>query len=144
MERPGGSQFGAGIQNTGGDHRHAEITRTAGRRVKDGVQTELAEGADHSSDMAVGKRPQDLERVGWRGNGGSAFENLAQRGDLLGRPVGDIGESAVVNFAVFAEGLAQQDGGRRAAVGDDRHVHVDMIARIIRNGKGIIIIYMTT
>ena len=61
------------------------------------------------------------------GNGSGAFENLAQSGDLFRRPVGNVGESAVVNLAILAKGLAQQDGGGRTTVGNDRHVHVDMI-----------------
>ena len=87
MERPRGSQFGTGVNNAGGNHRDRQITRMAGGGVDDRVQSKLAEGTDHGGDMAVGKGAQDLERVGGRANRGSAFENLAQSCDLLGRPV---------------------------------------------------------
>jgi len=51
----------------------------------------------------------------------------AQRGaellDALDRPAGQVGEGSVLGLAGLAVALAQQDGGRRAAVGDDGHIH---------------------
>ena len=55
---------------------------------------------------------------------------LAEGLDLLRRPMGEIGEGAVVDFAVLAEALAEKDGGRGVAVGDDGHVHVDIIRQL--------------
>jgi hypothetical protein len=104
----------------------------------------LAEGADHGGDVAVGQRAQDLERVGGTGNGGSAPENLARSGDPLGRPVGEVGEGAVVNLAILAEGFAEEDGGRRTAVVDDRNIHVDILAWFSRNYRHNPTLYMTT
>ena len=40
-------------------------------------------------------------------------------------PVGEIGEGAIFDFAVFAVGLTKEDGGRRLAIGDGGDVHVD-------------------
>jgi hypothetical protein len=93
--------------------------------------------------MAMRKRTQDLERVTGRNSSG-AFEDVAKSGDLRRRPLGDVGEGAVVNLTVFAEGLAQQDGGRGVAVRDDRYVHVDIFSQLARTHKLNIIIYMTT
>ena len=40
---------------------------------------------------------------------------------------GEIGNGAVVDLAVFAEALAQEDSGRGVAVGHDGDVHVDIV-----------------
>ena len=50
-------------------------------------------------------------------------QQAAQRFDLGERPVRDIGKRALLDLAVLAIGLAQQIGGRRAAVWDAIHVH---------------------
>jgi hypothetical protein len=68
------------------------------------------------------QRPDDLKALAGRQQSFVA-QHRAQRGDLLGLPPGQIGQGAVLDFAVLAIGLAQQDGWRRAAVWDDRHVH---------------------
>ena len=43
--------------------------------------------------------------------------------DEGGRPLGEVGEGAFADLAALAEGLAQEDGGRRVAVGDGLDVH---------------------
>jgi hypothetical protein len=40
-----------------------------------------------------------------------AAERAAERFDASGRPMGEIGEGAIFDFAVFAEGFTQEDGG---------------------------------
>jgi hypothetical protein len=40
-------------------------------------------------------------------------------------PVGEIGQGAIFDFAVFAVGLTQEDSGGRFAIGDGGDVHVD-------------------
>jgi len=45
-------------------------------------------------------------------------QSAAERLDASGVPMGEIGESAIFHFAVFAEGFAEEDGGGRLAVGD--------------------------
>jgi hypothetical protein len=76
--------------------------------------------------------------------GGFSFEDLAESLDLVGRPMGDVGESAVVDLAVLAEALAEEDGGRGVAVGDYGDVHVDIVQLSMRSIKTNISIYMTT
>jgi hypothetical protein len=41
--------------------------------------------------------------------------------------MGEIGEGAVADLAVAAEGLAEEDGGRGVAVGDGGDVHAYII-----------------
>src|SRR5260370_41396404 len=71
-----------------------------------------------------------------RADGGVALEDQAQGFDLFGGPVGEIGEGAVFDFAVLAEGLAQEDGGRGIGVGHGGDIHADCIL--------IYIIYVNT
>jgi hypothetical protein len=58
--------------------------------------------------------------------------------------VGEIGDSAVADLAVFAEALAQEDGGQGVAVGHDGDVHVDRIRQSSAKYKHILLFYMTT
>src|SRR6267378_2330017 len=52
-----------------------------------------------------------------------AAQSAAERLDTSGIPMGEIGEGAIFHFALFAEGLAEEDGGGRIAVGDGGDVH---------------------
>jgi hypothetical protein len=58
--------------------------------------------------------------------------------------MGEIGDGAVVDLAVFAEALAQEDGGWGVAVGHDGDVHVYMISEKAQQNKHNLITYMTT
>jgi hypothetical protein len=40
-----------------------------------------------------------------------AAESAAESLDASGRPMGEIGEGAILDFAVFAESFAEEDGG---------------------------------
>ena len=56
----------------------------------------------------------------------------------------EIGEGAVEDFAVLAEGFAEEDGGRGVAVGDGGDVHAYIIRQKINKNKPNIAYYMTT
>jgi len=58
--------------------------------------------------------------------------------------VRQIGDGAVVDLAVFAETLAEEDSGRGVAVGDDGDVHVDRVRELLNKYKQNLLIYMTT
>ena len=73
--------------------------------------------------MAVGPRAHDVEGVVEAGDGGAALEQHAQALDERRGPFGEVGEGAFFDLAGVAEGLAQEHGGRRAAVGDAFDVH---------------------
>jgi hypothetical protein len=109
------------------------------------VKLELAHHAQHRGHVAVGQGADYCEclRQG-RAHGGVAFEDQAQGFDLLGRPVGDIGKGAIFDFAVFAEGLAQEEGRRGAAVRHNCDIHADHIAIYTQPVKSYNTNYMTT
>ena len=43
--------------------------------------------------------------------------------------MGEVGDGAIVDLAVFAEAFAEEDSGRGVAIRDDGDVHVDRIQR---------------
>ena len=122
-QAPGGGQFRAGVQDPGDDHRqHA----SALGRVRPGdrpIQSQLAQRPEHGRDMAVGFGTHDVEGVVEAGHGGAALEQHAQALDERRGPFGEVGEGAFLDFAGGAEGLAQEHGGGRVAVGDAFDVH---------------------
>jgi len=100
-----------------------------GNRIEDGFQVELSQRTKDGGDVAVRERTDDLKRVGEKRAGAEiAFEDLAEGLDLSGRPIGEVGEGAVSNFAILAKGLAQEDGRRGVAVGDGGHIHAYIIS----------------
>ena len=74
---------------------------------------------------------QDKEQSedGAQGNFGArglieiAAQSAAESLDARGVPMGEIGEGAIFHFAVFSEGLAEEDGGGRITVGDGGDIH---------------------
>jgi hypothetical protein len=93
------------------------------------VKLELAHDAKYRGDVAVGQGADYFEcLLQARADGGVAFEDQAQGFDLFGGPVGEIGQGAIFDFAVFAEGLAQEDGGGGVTVGHHGDIHADYIA----------------
>src|SRR3954463_1830451 len=56
---------------------------------------------------------------------GSAFEQGFEAFQETGGPVGEVAQRAFLDLSALAIGLAQEDGGRRTAVGDhlDEHAH---------------------
>src|SRR5215469_17656788 len=81
--------------------------------------------------MTVRTRANDLHAGGKiRTPAIVALEQLPQSFNLAGRPVRKVGDGAVVDLALFAEGLAQEDGRGRVAVGNYRHIHVDTIVTV--------------
>ena len=68
--------------------------------------------------MAVGPRAHDVEGVVEAGDRGAALEQHAQALDQRRGPFGEVGEGAFPDLAGIAEGLAQEHGGGRVAVGD--------------------------
>ena len=96
--------------------------------IEEAIETQLVQSAEDGGDVAVRARADDIEGLRQRGaEGGRALQDGAQGVDLGGGPMGEIGDGAVVDFAVFAEALAQEDRGWGVAIGDDGDVHVDII-----------------
>ena len=85
-------------------------------------QPQLAQRAEHSGDMAVGKGALDVEHL-LAPDQGLVPQHPPQGIDFLRGPLGEVGQGAFLDFAVFAPALAQEDGGRRVAVGDRFDIH---------------------
>lgn len=77
--------------------------------------------------MTVGLRAKDLEAIGRSGGDGGALQHLAQSLNFGRMPIGEIGDGAVVDLSILAEGLAEEDGGRGSAIRHDCYVHVDIV-----------------
>ena len=122
-EASGGGQFGARVEDAGSDQgQHARALR--GGDAGDGsVEAQLAQGAEHGGDMAVGQGAFDVEGTAEVGDGRAAAEQGAQPFDERGRPLGEVGEGAFFDFAGDAVGLAQEDGRGGAAVGHGLDIH---------------------
>ena len=73
--------------------------------------------------MAVGFGTHDVEGVVEAGHRGAALEQHAQALDERRGPFGEVGEGAFLDLAALAPAFAQEDGGRRVAVGDGFDVH---------------------
>jgi hypothetical protein len=128
MKSAGGGEFGCGLQHASCDHGHDEIAIAVGVLIEEAVEMQLAQSAEDSGDVAVRAGTDDVEGLRERSTEGSgALQDGAQGIDFGGGPVGEIGDGAVVDLAVFAEAFAEEDGGWGVAVGDDGDVHVDRI-----------------
>jgi hypothetical protein len=82
----------------------------AGLGIEEAVQAEFAESTDGGGDMTVRKGAENLKGIGRGGYGGSALEDLTESIHLFGGPMRDVGDGAIVDFAVVAEGFAEEDG----------------------------------
>jgi hypothetical protein len=140
-----GGEFGGWFENAGNDHGQDQIARMAGMWIDEGVEMQTLESAEDSGDVAVRAGADDVEGLRERSaDGGGALENGAEGIDLRRGPMGEIGESAVEDLAVLAEGLAEEDGGRGVAVRDGGDIHAYIMRQINRTCKHNINIYMPT
>jgi hypothetical protein len=125
VEAAGGSKFGSGIEDAGGDHSQHKIALTAGMRIENSGKLKFAQGAEDGGDVTVRAGTINEEGV-WQGPAG-AGDHAGKRGaksiDLSGTEMRDVGNGAGTDLAVFTIGFAQEDGGGRVAVRDLRDVH---------------------
>jgi hypothetical protein len=135
-----GGEFGSRVEDSSDDHGQDDIAVAAGNRVEDGIELQVAQAAENSGGVTVRKRAGDEEgiRQGRSGGWERAGQGQAEGIDLMRAEMGDIGESASLDFAVFAEGFAEEDGGRGVAIGDGSHIHAYIISQYIRANKSII------
>src|SRR6202034_4430660 len=93
------------------------------------------------------KKSEDLahlSRSRHRGLIEVSAQSSAQSRHPFRRPVREVGEGAVLDLAVLAEGLAQQDRRGRVAVGHDCDVHANINSISLAQSQDIVNIYMTT
>lgn len=139
MKSTSSGEFGGRIDDARDDHGDHEITLAARGWVEDGIESEFAKGAEDCGDVTVRLGAEDVKGFGQGIGGGAALEDMTQRLDLVRGPVGEVGEGAIFDFAIEAEGFAEEDGGRGAAVGDGCHVHVYIILYYLIYCKIIIV-----
>jgi len=84
----------------------------------------------------------DLHRLGGRQQAVTA-QHRPQQIDALGRPARQVGERAVLGFAVLAVALAQQDRRWRAPIGYDRNIHAQTESDRFAPGQAKSASYMT-
>ena len=80
-------------------------------------------GSQDGGDVAVGPGAEDGEGVSEGGERDAALEQDAEPPDQIVGPFGQVGEGALLDLAVLAEGLAEQDGGWGVPVGHAFDVH---------------------
>ena len=119
----GGGQLGAGIQDAGEDHGGGQGPVARGAAVQELLEAEAAGGSQHGGGVAVGPGAEDGEGVAEGGQRHPALEQDAEPLDQIVGPLRQVGEGAFLDLAVFAEGLAQQHGGRGAPVGHAFDIH---------------------
>ncbi len=119
----GGGQLGAGIQDAGEDHGGGQGPVARGAAVQELLEAEVAGTSQHGGDMAVEPGAQDGEGVAAGRERDAALEQDAEPLDEIVGPLGQVGEGAFLDLAVFAEGLAQKDGGRGVPVGHAFDIH---------------------
>src|SRR5262249_35335063 len=90
---------------------------------QDLVEPEPAHRPERGGDMAVRQRAGDREALFAERNEPLPGQHPPQALDLGLRPIGDVGERARLNLALFAIALTKQHGRRRIAVREARHVH---------------------
>ena len=130
MKPASGSQLGGRLDDAGNDHGDDEIALTAGSRVEDGIQLQVAQATENRGDMAVRKGAGDAEGIGQRRGGCSrqgASQGQAEGLNLIGTEMGDVGEGASFDLPALAIGFAEEDGGRGVAIRNGRHVHAYII-----------------
>ena len=134
IEAPGGGELGARLDQARHEHRQHQIALTAAPACEQALHAQAPQRAEHRGDVAVGAGAHDLEHL-VRGQQGFAAQHAAQ---LLDRGIGqmrEVGEGALSHPAAVAVGLAQQDGGRRVAVGHALDVHGHIISTNLQRNQ---------
>ena len=117
-----GGELGSGTEDAREDQSEGQIAR-ARTATEQAIEADRASEAAYGGDVAVGLGAHDVERIVEGGDGEAALEQDAQTFDDMCGPLGEVGEGALLDLAVLAVGLAEQDGRRGRAVGDRLDVH---------------------
>ena len=120
--RPRRRQLGARVKHPLRDHCLHQVALPTPSRTEKAGHPQPAHRGEHRLGVAVRERPLDREQR-LRRDQPLAPEHAAQGLDLLGGPVGEVGEGALVDLLPLASGDTEQNRGWRGAVGDDVDVH---------------------
>jgi len=94
------------------------VRRAGNEHGQDQIELQTAQCTGNSGNVAMAAGSEDVESPRERrGEGSSAVEDSAEGPDPCGRSMEEVGEGAVADLAVSAEGLAEEDSGWGAAVG---------------------------
>ena len=108
-EGAGGGELGAGVDDAGDDQGKDQVAQAAVGASDESMQVELLEGAEDGGDVAVRGAAQAGEG-GFGIDQGLALEGSADRIDDVVWEVRDVAEGFVFDFAVLAEGTAEEMG----------------------------------
>jgi hypothetical protein len=128
IQAAGSGEFGAWVEDAGGNEGADEVPLGATSAGEQIVQAEMAKGTEDSGDMPMRKRAEDLKGL-IAGDQILPLQDATQEIDLSGGPGGEIGEGAFVDLGADADGFAEEDGRRRVAVGDRLDIHGSIILR---------------
>src|SRR5512143_1845054 len=118
----GGGQLRRRLDHAGRDQRQRQRGQPLRPPRQQPVETDPPPRAEHRDDRTVRQRPLDRQAVAGD-HKRLAAQHPPQRLDLRLRPIRQIGECPGLHFAVLAETLAQEYGGRRRPVQHARDVH---------------------
>jgi hypothetical protein len=145
VEHPGGGQFGGRIEQPGDDQSQRQVAPplggTAGQQI---VETDAPGDGQRAKDVAMWEGAADFETVVADGSQFVATQQGAEQFDPLAGPIGQIGQCAVLGLAGFAVAFPEQDGGRRASVGDGCTYMLEGDQTESRRVNGFLSCYMTT
>src|ERR1700741_3193894 len=90
------------------------------------IEPELAQGPKRCCHMTMGKAALHRQRFRANRRYGVAAQHTAQRLDLRGRPIRQIGKRALADLVAVTIALPQQDRRRRVAIGNAFDVHGEL------------------
>ena len=97
------------------------------------MEAETPEGTEDGGDVAVREAAQDGEQFAGGPESDAALEKDTQAIDEVIRPLGEVGDGTFFDLAVLPEGLTEEDGRGRVAVGDGVDVHGHPSARRVEH-----------
>ena len=118
----GGGELRLRVDDAGDEQGEDEVAEAPGAAGEQGRDSELADGGEHGCDVAVWEASEAGEGVV-----GTyellAAEDVAESVDGGIGKLGEVGEGSLLDAAAVAEGLSEEDGGGRGAVGDALDIH---------------------
>ena len=121
------------MSDAGQDEEQAELA--------DSLLAESARDAEIGGYLFEGVKEAEDRAAEWIGSDGQiefVLEQEAESGDTGNRPGGEIGEGAVLDFTILAEGFPEENGWGRVAIGDLRDVHNCIIQLVLTINNRII------